>query len=108
MSKAIDKLQTEMILAYIAKKRKRMSGWDDLEAEPTAFEPDQDRVDLNLQVAKTFASVEGQKVLAWLREFYLEQPCWQPGSDSSLGVFREGQNSVVRDIENRIRKAKQR
>jgi hypothetical protein len=83
-------------------------GWDDLEAEPAAFEPDQDRIDLNLQVAKTFASAEGQKVLAWLREFYLEQPCWQPGSDSSLGVFREGQNSVVRDIENRIRKAKQR
>jgi len=108
MSKKIDKLQTKIILAHIAKKRKSMSGWDDLEAEPTAFEPDQDRVDLNLQVAKTFASVEGQKVLAWLREFYLEQPCWQPGSDSSLGMFREGQNSVVRDIENRIRKAKQR
>jgi hypothetical protein len=83
-----------------------VSGWDDLEAEPTAFEPDQDRVDLNLQMAKTFASAEGQKVLAWLREFYLEQPCWQPGSDSSLGVFREGQNSVVRDIEKRIRIAK--
>jgi hypothetical protein len=108
MSKKIDKLQKKIILAHIAKKRKRMSGWDDLEAEPAAFEPDQDRVDLNLQMAKTFASAEGQKVLAWLREFYLEQPCWQPGSDSSLGMFREGQNSVVRDIENRIRKAKQR
>jgi len=44
-------------------------GWDDLEAEPTAFEPDQEGVDLNLQMAKTFASAEGQKVLAWLREF---------------------------------------
>ena len=83
-----------------------MSGWDDLEAEPAAFEPDQDRVDLNLQMAKTFASAEGQKVLAWLREFYLEHPCWQPGADQSLGAFREGQNSVIRDIENRIRKAK--
>lgn len=85
-----------------------MAGWDELETETTPFEPDQTGVDLNLQMAKTFASAEGQKVLAWLREFYLEQPCWQPGSDSSLGVFREGQNSVVRDIENRIRKAKQR
>jgi hypothetical protein len=85
-----------------------MSGWDDLEAEPAAFEPDQTGVDLNLQMAKTFASAEGVRVLAWLREFYLEQPCWQPGSESSLGMFREGQNSVIRDIENRIRKAKQR
>lgn len=85
-----------------------MSGWDDLEAEPGVFKPDQESADLNLQMAKTFASAEGQKVLAWMREFYLEHACWQPGSDSSLGVFREGQNSVVRDIENRIRKAKQR
>jgi hypothetical protein len=106
MSKKLDKLQTEMILAHIAKKRKHMSGWDDLEAEPAAFEPDQDRVDLNLQMAKAFASAEGQKVLAWMREFYLEHPCWQPGSDNTLGMFREGQNSVVRDIEKRIRIAK--
>lgn len=79
--------------------------WDDLEEAP-AFEQEQTGIDLNLQMAKTFASDEGQKVLAWLREFYLERPCWQPGSESSVGMFREGQNSVIRDIENRIRKAK--
>ncbi len=79
--------------------------WDDLEEAP-AFESEQPVVDLNLQMAKTFATDEVQKVLAWLREFYLEQPCWQPGADQSLGAFREGQNSVIRDIENRIRKAK--
>ncbi len=83
-----------------------MSGWEDLENESAPFEPDQAGVDLNLQMAKAFATDEGQKVLAWLREFYLEQPCWQPGADQSLGAFREGQNSVIRDIENRIRKAK--
>lgn len=85
-----------------------MSGWEDLEQDPFTFEPGQEVVDLNLQIAKTFGTDEGQKVLAWLRQFYLEQPCWQPGADSSMGMFREGQNSVVRDIENRIRKAKQR
>lgn len=79
--------------------------WDDLEEAPV-FESEQPVVDLNLQMAKTFATDEGQKVLAWLREFYLERPCWQPGSESSVGMFREGQNSVIRDIENRIRKAK--
>ena len=56
--------------------------------------------------ARTFGTDEGKRVLAWMREFYLEQPCWQPGTDQSLGVFREGQNSVIRDIETRIRKAK--
>jgi hypothetical protein len=82
-----------------------MAGWDDLEGSQE-FEPDQKGVDLNLMFARTFGTDEGKRVLAWMREFYLEQPCWQPGTDQSLGVFREGQNSVIRDIETRIRKAK--
>jgi len=83
-----------------------MSGWEDLENESAPFEPSQAGVDLNLQVARTFATDEGKMVLAWFRDFYLEQPCWQPGADQSMGLFREGQNSVIRDIENRIRKAR--
>jgi hypothetical protein len=79
--------------------------WEDLETAP-AYEPEQAGVDLNLQVARTFATDEGKMVLAWFRDFYLEQPCWQPGADQSMGLFREGQNSVIRDIENRIRKAR--
>ena len=82
-----------------------MAGWDDLEGSEE-FEPDQKGVDLNLMFARTFGTDEGKRVLAWMREFYLEHPCWQPGTDQSLGVFREGQNSVIRDIETRIRKAK--
>lgn len=82
-----------------------MSGWDDLEGL-AEFEPDQKGVDLNLMFARTFSTDEGKKVLAWMREFYLENPCWEPGADTSLGVFREGQNSVIRDIETRMRKAK--
>jgi hypothetical protein len=82
-----------------------MAGWDDLEGSEE-FEPDQKGVDLNLMFARTFSTDEGKKVLAWMRDFYLEQPCWEPGADTSLGVFREGQNSVIRDIETRMRKAK--
>jgi hypothetical protein len=82
-----------------------MAGWEDLEGSQE-FEPDQKGVDLNLMFARTFGTDEGKRVLAWMREFYLEHPCWQPGTDQSLGVFREGQNSVIRDIETRIRKAK--
>jgi len=82
-----------------------MAGWDDLEGSEQ-FEPDQKGVDLNLMFARTFSTDEGKKVLAWMRDFYLEQPCWEPGADTSLGLFREGQNSVIRDIETRMRKAK--
>ena len=82
-----------------------MAGWDDLEGSEE-FEPDQKGVDLNLMFARTFSTDEGKKVLAWMRDFYFEQPCWEAGADKTLRLFREGQNSVIRDIETRMRKAK--
>lgn len=79
--------------------------WDDLEEQMTPPETDQRGRDINILMARTFAGEEGQKVLAWLRQFYLERPCWQPGAEASFGQWREGQNSVIRDIEARIKKA---
>jgi hypothetical protein len=80
--------------------------WDDLEGETQAIELDQKHVDINLLFARTFGTEEGQKVLAWLRDTYLENPSWQPGADSSFGHWREGQNTVIREIEARIKRAK--
>lgn len=83
-----------------------MSGWDDLESDFAPVEQDQKQIDMNILMARTFGTDDGEKVLAWMRQFYLEQPCWQPGADTSFGQWREGQNAVIRDIEARIRKAK--
>ena len=80
--------------------------WEDLEETAQPPETPQATIDINLLIARAFSSDEGKKVLAWLREFYLEQPCWQPGAEASYGQWREGQNSVIRDIEARIRKAR--
>lgn len=83
-----------------------MSGWDDV--EPNVVVPDnQKRDDLDIVIARTFSTENGQKVLAWLREYYLENPSWQPGAESSFGFYREGQNSVIRDIEKRIKRIKE-
>lgn len=81
-------------------------GWDDLEQQHQAI--DDGVMNIDLLMARTFSTEEGRKVLAWMRQRYLEQPCWQPGADPSLGQWREGQNAVIRDLEGRIRKAKQR
>lgn len=83
-----------------------MSGWDELDGAIAPAEPDQKTIDINILIARVFGTEDGQKVLTWLRNSYLEQPCWQPGADSSLGQWREGQNSVIRNLEARIRKAK--
>ena len=81
-------------------------GWESV--EPMNVVPiDRKKEDLDIQIARTFSTEEGQKVLAWLREQYLERPSWQPGAEASFGYYRDGQNSVIRDIENRIRRIKE-
>lgn len=81
-------------------------GWDSV--EPMNVVPiDRKKEDLDIQIARAFSTEEGQKVLTWLREQYLERPSWQPGAESSFGFFREGQNSVIRDLETRIKRIKE-
>lgn len=81
--------------------------WADLDAQQAVI-LDEPAQNIDLLMARAFSTEEGKKVLAWMRDRYLEKPCWQPGADPSLGQWREGQNAVIRDIEGRIRKAKQR
>jgi hypothetical protein len=44
--------------------------------------------------------------MAWLRATLLEQPVAVPGAVADFAFYREGQNSVVRDIEARIKRAR--
>ena len=75
------------------------TGWAALLAQPGEEDTSQDSIN------KLFARV---KVTAYLRAKTLDQPSFLPGSDASYGYAREGQNSIVREIENRIRIGKQR
>lgn len=79
-----------------------MAGWDDLE-DPVPIESP-GGLDINILIVRTFGTEEGQKVLAWMREFYLERPVWEPGAEPSIGYWKSGQQSVIRDIESRIKK----
>ena len=84
-----------------------VEGWDGLRQ----FQPEltkttkQDQDDTNRLYLRVFGSDDGQKVLAHLRSLTIEQPTWYPGEDASHGYAREGQNSIVREIERRIEKA---
>lgn len=84
-----------------------MPGWDDLEAldaEASANHSKND--DTNRLMLRVFGTEEGQRLLAWWREQLLEQPVAVPGSSPDFAFYREGQNSVVRDLEARIKKAR--
>jgi hypothetical protein len=62
--------------------------------------------ELNRLYARVFNTEEGQKVLKHLRAITIEQPAFIPGEEASYGFCREGQNSLVREIEKRIARAR--
>ena len=85
-----------------------MAGWEDLENQLPLDVRDvnQAREDLDRLVLKVLGADDGQKLMAWLRQTVLEQPVALPGSDSSYAYYREGQNSMVRDLEARLIRAR--
>jgi hypothetical protein len=61
--------------------------------------------DLNKCYAKCFNSEAGKKVLAHLKKCTIEQPAWIPGEGETgvhMAFMREGQNTIVRSIIDRI------
>jgi len=84
-----------------------MAGWDELEAlANNEGKPHDKNDDTNRLVLRVFGTDEGQKLLGFLREQFLEQPVAVPGSTSDFAFYREGQNSVIRDLEARIKRAR--
>ncbi|MAB53512.1 hypothetical protein [Marinobacter sp.] len=85
-----------------------MAGWDDLEqALPLEIGDVKDkRDDTDRLCLRVFKTKDGKEMMEWLRQNILEQPVALPGSDSSYAFYREGQNSIIRDLEARIIRAR--
>ncbi len=60
---------------------------------------------------KTFSTASGKIVLEWLISHTLDTPTWWPDADYNKavanGFFREGQNCLVRQIKDKIKRAKE-
>ena len=83
--------------------------WDELELmEEQVLDRKEygDPQDLNRLYAQVFNTESGQKVLNHLRAVTIEQPTFYPGEPASHGFCREGQNSIIREIERRIERAR--
>ena len=83
-------------------------GWEginvvDFEAVKTK---DDDSKRLDRAFARTFETAEGKIVLDYLKEKTINQPTWVIGAGTDFGFAREGQNSIVRDILQRIERTK--
>lgn len=83
--------------------------WDELEAigqTEDIREVTQQREDLARLCMKVFGDEDGQALLKWLREMYVDVPVAAPGVDASHAYFAEGQRTVVRDLIARINQAR--
>lgn len=83
-------------------------GWDGIEfldVKPKNENKDTE-LETNKAFARTFETEEGKKVLEFLINKTLQQPTWIPGGDNSYGYAREGQNSIIREIQTRIGRTK--
>lgn len=81
--------------------------WEDLEAPVNDVrDVNQQREDLARLTLRVFSTEDGQKLLAWLKQMYVDVPIAVPGADPSHAFFAEGQRNVVREIEARINQAR--
>ncbi len=66
--------------------------------------------EVNSLFLTAFSTPSGKKVLEWLITHTLDCPTWWPGDsyDKSIanGFFREGQNSLIRQIKAKIKQAR--
>lgn len=90
-------------------------GLDSLDIEDKANNEEIKRQqdDLNKQYANCFSTPAGKKVLEHLQKCTLDQPTWIPSAGTVDGrsavhhaFVREGQNSIVRNIIDRINQLK--
>jgi hypothetical protein len=83
--------------------------WEELEAigqTPDVRDVEQKREDIARLCLRVFGSEDGQAMLDWLRQMYVNVPIAVPGTDPSHAFFAEGCRNVVRDIEARINQAR--
>jgi hypothetical protein len=86
-----------------------MEGWDSLaEADNTDYKKKMtDADDLARTCLRVFSTDEGQKLMEWLQETYVDVPVAVPGSDPSYAFYSEGCRNVVRDLQRKIKHARE-
>ena len=90
------------------------SGWDFFKKDPdqTAVKEVQEKSrDLNMAFSKVFETPAGKLVLAHFEKNTLGQMTFNPQVPLNpvyTAFFREGQNSIIREIKDRIEKGKRR
>jgi hypothetical protein len=65
------------------------------------------QVEFNKAIAQVFSHPLGEYVLGYIRNRTIERSVCPPGCAEGYGYFREGQNDLVRQIEDAIKRGKE-
>ena len=75
-------------------------GWDGVNAqsplpeeESASFQKEIDRA-----IARVLRTEDGRLMMDWLCGAFLHQPTWAPGYSTDFGYYREGQNTLIREL----------
>lgn len=96
--------QKKMKVTNEQQKNINSPGWEGLDATPNPHQKIEP-TDLDKLYQRVFSSQDGKKLLIHLKNTYLDTPTWTPGYDNSFGYYRDGQNTIIREIITRIRRA---
>lgn len=84
-----------------------IEGWEGLSSPNISpLDVSQKKDEADRLCLRVLGSEDGQKFMDWLMKSYTDQPVAVPGADASYAYYREGQNSVVRDLIARIIRAR--
>lgn len=85
-------------------------GWEGVEAEPPQAPAylETEQAEIDKAISRLFLTDDGEKVMKHLERAYMNQPCWAPGYSTDYGFFREGQNTLIRELKARMSRAKVR
>ncbi len=87
--------------------------WDNVGDTPDVAQVElarQKEYETDVLFLTAFSTPSGKKVLEWLISHTLDTPTWWPDADinkaTANGFFREGQNSLMRQVKAKIQRAK--
>ncbi len=81
-------------------------GWDGFDGGNPPSSPDPaERDTLDRMFLRCFDTDAGRITLQHLRKQTLDQPVWAAGGGEGWAAFREGQNTIIREIETRMKRA---
>ena len=75
-------------------------GWEGVNAQSPVPDPETEgfQADLDRSIARVLETDDGRVMIDWLCAAFLHQPTWAPGYSTDFGFFREGQNTLIREI----------